>query len=158
PRFGAFTTRFDSVTCAGGGREDRRAFSGHQFPDHIAVHVGKTEVAAGMPEGELLVVKTEQCQNGGVEVVNMYFVLDGLETKFVGRAVDTAAAHAAARQPHREAVVVVVASRSEEHTSELQSRGHLVCRLLLEKKKPIPHTDFPLTHHQLRHDNSAAVG
>src|SRR2546422_4215519 len=29
----------------------------------------------------------------------------------------------------------VVASRSEEHTSELQSRLHLVCRLLLEKKK-----------------------
>src|SRR5690625_2588470 len=36
--------------------------------------------------------------------------------------------------------------RSEEHTSELQSRGHLVCRLLLEKKKRTPqkshsHTD-----------------
>src|SRR5215510_5714637 len=29
----------------------------------------------------------------------------------------------------------VSARRSEEHTSELQSRGHLVCRLLLEKKK-----------------------
>src|SRR5439155_5663268 len=29
------------------------------------------------------------------------------------------------------------ALRSEEHTSELQSRGHLVCRLLLEKKKKI---------------------
>src|SRR2546422_4644594 len=29
----------------------------------------------------------------------------------------------------------VAASRSEEHTSELQSRLHLVCRLLLEKKK-----------------------
>src|SRR5437870_9391599 len=28
-----------------------------------------------------------------------------------------------------------VSRRSEEHTSELQSRGHLVCRLLLEKKK-----------------------
>src|SRR5437870_6931189 len=28
--------------------------------------------------------------------------------------------------------------RSEEHTSELQSRGHLVCRLLLEKKKNSP--------------------
>src|SRR2546422_8615170 len=27
--------------------------------------------------------------------------------------------------------------RSEEHTSELQSRLHLVCRLLLEKKKPL---------------------
>src|SRR5690625_4722317 len=29
---------------------------------------------------------------------------------------------------------VLVGLRSEEHTSELQSRGHLVCRLLLEKK------------------------
>src|SRR5690625_6556041 len=29
------------------------------------------------------------------------------------------------------------AARSEEHTSELQSRGHLVCRLLLEKKQTI---------------------
>src|SRR5690625_6381401 len=29
----------------------------------------------------------------------------------------------------------VCSPRSEEHTSELQSRGHLVCRLLLEKKK-----------------------
>src|SRR5690625_5852063 len=29
--------------------------------------------------------------------------------------------------------------RSEEHTSELQSRGHLVCRLLLEKKNLIKH-------------------
>src|SRR5690625_5546060 len=27
--------------------------------------------------------------------------------------------------------------RSEEHTSELQSRGHLVCRLLLEKKNSV---------------------
>src|SRR5690625_6674182 len=29
----------------------------------------------------------------------------------------------------------ILSTRSEEHTSELQSRGHLVCRLLLEKKK-----------------------
>src|SRR5690625_7011570 len=29
---------------------------------------------------------------------------------------------------------ILLESRSEEHTSELQSRGHLVCRLLLEKK------------------------
>src|SRR2546429_7315613 len=31
--------------------------------------------------------------------------------------------------------------RSEEHTSELQSRPHIVCRLLLEKKKNINETD-----------------
>src|SRR3989442_9593415 len=35
--------------------------------------------------------------------------------------------------------------RSEEHTSELQSRPHLVCRLLLEKKKPF--TLIPSLHH-----------
>src|SRR5690625_5772443 len=34
-------------------------------------------------------------------------------------------------------VANVIDTRSEEHTSELQSRGHLVCRLLLEKKKKI---------------------
>src|SRR3989449_3510966 len=34
--------------------------------------------------------------------------------------------------------------RSEEHTSELQSRLHLVCRLLLEKKKAIGLSTFPL--------------
>src|SRR5690554_7266567 len=40
--------------------------------------------------------------------------------------------------------------RSEEHTSELQSRPHLVCRLLLEKKKkltqPTPLHNLQLTH------------
>src|SRR5436305_11703599 len=35
--------------------------------------------------------------------------------------------------------------RSEEHTSELQSRPHLVCRLLLEKKKKQPRCTLPLT-------------
>src|SRR2546422_6678623 len=34
-----------------------------------------------------------------------------------------------------------VVARSEEHTSELQSRLHLVCRLLLEKKKTTKHND-----------------
>src|SRR3712207_8550427 len=33
-----------------------------------------------------------------------------------------------------------IQTRSEEHTSELQSRQYLVCRLLLEKKKIIVHT------------------
>src|SRR5690554_8232016 len=39
------------------------------------------------------------------------------------------------RAKARGAVVVGGTGRSEEHTSELQSRPHLVCRLLLEKKK-----------------------
>src|SRR2546426_9054931 len=44
-------------------------------------------------------------------------------------------------------------SRSEEHTSELQSPCNLVCRLLLEKKKKNTHFNFlsisPIDHHRV---------
>src|SRR3712207_8170663 len=44
------------------------------------------------------------------------------------------------------------AMRSEEHTSELQSRQYLVCRLLLEQhKKPLNCTSPPISQHQDRH-------
>src|SRR5207244_5991154 len=44
---------------------------------------------------------------------------------------------AAVRRRAPEAIgKAIVYARSEEHTSELQSPDHLVCRLLLEKKKP----------------------
>src|SRR5574341_1769883 len=46
------------------------------------------------------------------------------------------------------------ASRSEEHTSELQSPTKLVCRLLLEKKKahdPLQQQHAHNTHHHHRH-------
>src|SRR3989449_3082849 len=43
-------------------------------------------------------------------------------------------------QPEHYQVVHNIEKRSEEHTSELQSRLHLVCRLLLEKKKTQIHT------------------
>src|SRR5258708_21518027 len=39
------------------------------------------------------------------------------------------------------------AERSEEHTSELQSPDHLVCRLLLEKKKKDNEQHFEQSHH-----------
>src|SRR3989449_3535428 len=56
-----------------------------------------------------------------------------------------------------------VCSRSEEHTSELQSRLHLVCRLLLEKKKknkhcPAIHTTQRYSkqqHHEVRRPAAA---
>src|SRR5438552_7018484 len=42
-------------------------------------------------------------------------------------------------------VVPELPSRSEEHTSELQSPDHLVCRLLLEKKKKYNKTSLTIT-------------
>src|SRR3712207_7726743 len=48
------------------------------------------------------------------------------------------------RIPPTRRIMVEAGERSEEHTSELQSRQYLVCRLLLEKKKK---------RHQLEHKN-----
>src|SRR3712207_7476758 len=55
---------------------------------------------------------------------------------------DTAAANAKALHEAGVRLVYGTDLRSEEHTSELQSRQYLVCRLLLEKKKP---THTPLS-------------
>src|SRR2546422_7243168 len=62
----------------------------------------------------------------------------GREGHAVGRAGVWTGGGDAERRDHSRAVRRVRApdlDRSEEHTSELQSRLHLVCRLLLEKKK-----------------------
>src|SRR5205809_4228391 len=50
----------------------------------------------------------------------------------------------ARRAPTSPEEPILRGSRSEEHTSELQSRLHLVCRLLLEKKKR--HTNRVIRH------------
>src|SRR5690606_41484596 len=50
------------------------------------------------------------------------------------------------RRPHRTGTGECRLGRSEEHTSELQSRENLVCRLLLEKKKT-KRTITLTTHH-----------
>src|SRR3712207_7346465 len=54
-----------------------------------------------------------------------------------GRALAMRGRRSAQALRHRRAHVLREARRSEEHTSELQSRQYLVCRLLLEKKKKI---------------------
>src|SRR2546421_2294537 len=46
-------------------------------------------------------------------------------------------------------------ARSEEHTSELQSRSDLVCRLLLEKKKKIGRDRKTLDEHWKMHRNTS---
>src|SRR2546430_12573676 len=53
---------------------------------------------------------------------------------------------------HIKASLALPCSRSEEHTSELQSQSNLVCRLLLEKKKIINHS---LSHAGSRLQRSA---
>src|SRR5438309_8166574 len=52
------------------------------------------------------------------------------------------AGHRAGQGEEREGVVDAARVRSEEHTSELQSQFHIVCRLLLEKKKQLYLSDL----------------
>src|SRR5690349_22132780 len=70
--------------------------------------------------------------------------VDRIASTTVGNSKSTASAHTRStlRQPFfstrssaRASIASVRSTRSEEHTSELQSRRDLVCRLLLEKKK-----------------------
>src|SRR3712207_8185736 len=68
-----------------------------------------------LPPGTKLPAHTELAQQFGVAPLTMRQVLARLEARGL-------------------------VSRSEEHTSELQSRQYLVCRLLLEKNKHIAHT------------------
>src|SRR5690348_17948389 len=71
-------------------------------------------------------------RSGGVEI-------DARGAQRIGRAEIAGEGHAAADEVvgvmHVGVELRVEAPRSEEHTSELQSPVHLVCRLLLEKKK-----------------------
>src|SRR4051794_11118395 len=69
----------------------------------------KPEVEAGMAVGQFAMIEPHQLQHGGMEVVDMDPVFDGLVAELVGRAIGEAAFHAAAREPDREAVMVVIA-------------------------------------------------
>ena len=64
--------------------------------DDFAVDVGEAEIAAGVAVGELFVVEAEEVQHRGVEVVDVDGLVGGLEAEFIRRAVDRAAADAAA--------------------------------------------------------------
>ena len=78
--------------------------------DDVAVDVGEAEVATGVAVGELFVIEAEEVEHGGVEVVDVDLVFDGLEAEVISRAVNVAAFGSAASHPSGEAVVVVVAT------------------------------------------------
>src|SRR5947208_375023 len=87
-----------------------------------------------------IMIVSHQQQGAGIPLQRDVEGIDGFQIQMVGRLVQNQEVgflqHQAAEND---------SSRSEEHTSELQSPDHLVCRLLLEKKKK-----NTLTHPQLR--------
>src|SRR5690625_7004670 len=92
---------------------------------------------------DLLEVRQDQVDAGLRILGEQYAAVDDqqspleLEDRHVAADVPETAQrrHAQGVAPQLRRLVEPMGQRSEEHTSELQSRGHLVCRLLLEKKK-----------------------
>src|SRR5216684_286514 len=72
--------------------------------------VSQAEIAAGVTIGELLVIESQQVQDGGVHIVNMHAILDGVVAEFIGCAIYKPGLHASARHPHSVAVRIVVAT------------------------------------------------
>src|ERR1035438_10839106 len=93
-----------------------------QIPEALAGRLNKADRDA-------LVEHREGCAGCRAEVAELNAVWRGLET--VKSGMDDAAPDSGAKVRFQE---MLAAYRSEEHTSELQSLRHLVCRLLLEKK------------------------
>src|SRR5437016_5673161 len=78
-------------------------FMPEDLVDHVAVHIGQAVIATVMAVGQLLVIQTHEIQDGGMKVVDMDFVLNGVPAVLVGSAVNHSTLHAPARQPHGEA-------------------------------------------------------
>ena len=74
------------------------------------MYVGETEIAAGVAISEARVVEAHELQDRGVKIVDVDRLIYGPEAELVRRAVYVTALHAAAGHPHRESVVVVVAT------------------------------------------------
>lgn len=80
----------------------------------MAVDVGEAEIASGVVVGEAFVIEAEEVEDGGLEVVDVDFVLGDVEAEVVGFAVG-AGFGAAACHESGEGLWVVVASG---HTAE----------------------------------------
>src|SRR5437660_3637754 len=101
---------------------DRGGFIKVQRAD---AEVGQAVASTAIDELRALWGSTTLYDGNGVIPPDAYLVLDGQMVELSG-------------------MISIDHAVSEEHTSELQSRGHLVCRLLLEKKNKELH-GLPLT-------------
>src|SRR5258708_5829637 len=80
----------------------------HDMP----LDVGKPEIAALKPIGELFVIEAEQVQDRGLQIVDSDFVADHREAKFIGFTIADAVFDAAACQEHRETIRIMIAAEN----------------------------------------------
>src|SRR6202043_2273971 len=95
----------------------------YDIVNHVPGHVGQPEIAAAVTVGQFGVIDAQQIQNCGVQVVHMDAFVDYFPAEIVRLPVDHSALHAAAGQPHGEAVRIVVAA--VVHLAAHESAAHL---------------------------------
>src|SRR5688572_1380566 len=81
--------------------------SGNYIFDHMAMNIRQAEVASRMAECKPFMIKAEQGQNRCVEVVNVNGLFSGLESKFIGGAINSTTFDPAASQPNAESIVIM---------------------------------------------------
>src|SRR5690625_5775158 len=100
--------------------DDDRSYRDHQEVEEAKKHDSLITFAAYLTDRGILTEENSKAMHAEID-------------EMINKATDYAE-NAAYADPES-ALKFVYEERSEEHTSELQSRGHLVCRLLLEQKK-----------------------
>src|SRR5579862_4703430 len=81
----------------------------------LIANAGQAHIASGIEERELFVIEAQQCQNRGMDVVDVYAVFHRIPTEFIGSADYFAAFDSAARHPDGEAVRVMIATQISLH-------------------------------------------
>ena len=79
--------------------------------DHLAAHIGQTEVPPLVLEREPFVVDAEQMHQGRLDVEHVDRILGNVVTKGTGLSVIDASLHATPGHPHRKAAGMVVATK-----------------------------------------------
>src|ERR1035437_8818500 len=90
--------------------------SGQQLGDHFAFDISQAEVASLEAVGELGVIKPEQMEQGGMQVVDVDLVLGDMEAEFIGFTQGHGGVEAAAGPPPRQGLGLGVATRSDAPT------------------------------------------
>src|SRR5207244_2777245 len=83
--------------------------SAQDLVNHLAKNICQAKVAAGVAVGELLVVQAEQVQDGGVQIVHVNLIFDGVIAVVIRSAILHTGLNPAAGHPHGEAMGVMIA-------------------------------------------------
>src|SRR3954470_18625621 len=87
----------------------------HHCLDDLAMHIREPEVPALKAISELLMIETEEVQDGGVQVVNMDLPLHHSESELIGFAENHTGLHATAGKPHGIGIDMMVTSDRLAH-------------------------------------------